>query len=717
MYCLYYENSIMRPSILAAYFEPIENLPGIGTRLIQHFHKLFEHLDYEPVLFDLVGHIPRNIAHRGEIISVKDAQIGQINSFNVFIKKHKPGFKRFKKAGTPYTVIAQDDTGEIHITFFSSIQNYIEQMLPLNTYRIISGKVEKYHRNLSMAHPEYILKDTERSKLPRIQNIYPIRGNITQKQIYVFIQKALAHLPALPEWHDAQLLEHYKFPSLLQSLRNLHAPENEESLSPESVHMSRLAYDELFVSQMALLLVRGEIKKEKGFYFEPQHTHIDKLINNLSFSLSDGQKNAVDEILHNMNQPHAMLRLVQGDVGCGKTIIAIIAILNAIKNNTQTALMVPTEILARQHYKTCKELLEPLGGKVILLTGSNTKKEKQEIYKIISSGFANVIIGTHALFQEKINFKKLGLAVIDEQHRFGVFQRLTLQMRTNHPDTLPDILVMTATPIPRTLQLTNYGDMDVSRIMDKPKQRKKIHTLVLPKNRVDEIIERLRAIFKNNNAAYWVCTRIDDDENSDLTSAQMRYDYLKEQLPDITIELLHGRMKPHEKEAIMQRFKAGDCQLLVATTVIEVGIDVPHANIIIIENAENYGLAQLHQLRGRVGRGNEQSFCLLVYNEPLSKMVREKLTVMKHSDDGFLIAEKDLELRGSGEMLGTRQSGLQRLKFVDFRVHKHLLAVAHDDAKSLLRKDPTLSSKRGQAVQLLIHLFRRSDTVPFIRSG
>ena len=523
---------------------------------------------------------------------------------------------------------------------------------------------------------------------------------------------ALQLIPNLPEWNDAAYIKQNQWPNWHSAMKALHNPENEGDLSPNHPARSRLAYDELLANQLALGLMRLKQRKVNGRSWPQKNDLRNKILGTLPFDLTGAQKRVIEEIDEDMQSPLRMLRLIQGDVGSGKTIVAACAMMNVIESGAQAAIMAPTEILARQHAESFAPWLEATGIKAVTLTGRNKGKEREALLEEIASGSAQVVIGTHSLFQDSIEFKDLGLAVIDEQHRFGVHQRLELSSKGRGTD----VLVMTATPIPRTLTLTAYGDMEVSRIDEKPPGRKPIDTLLLPKEKVEIMIESVGRQIQTGSRVYWVCPLVEDSEVLDLEAAEARYDILKDRFGDV-VGLVHGRMKPKEKDEVMARFAAGDLKILVATTVIEVGVNVPEANIMVIEHAERFGLAQLHQLRGRVGRGAEKSFCFLIYAAGLSKTGQERLKIMRETEDGFIIAEKDLELRGGGEILGTRQSGMPTFRLADLTAHGELLATARQETKLLLEKDADLQKDRGQALRTLLYLFEQDQAIKTLRAG
>ncbi|MGD0864774.1 MAG: ATP-dependent DNA helicase RecG, partial [Rhizomicrobium sp.] len=518
-------------------------------------------------------------------------------------------------------------------------------------------------------------------------------------------------VPATTEWLDPDYLRARSWTSFGDALRSAHAPQSEEDLQPTAPNRMRLAYDELLANQLALVLIRARLRNVKGRSLKGDGQLKQKAIAALPFSLTPAQSQALAEIEADMASPTRMLRLLQGDVGAGKTIVAFLALLDAIEAGTQGALMAPTELLARQHMQALAPLADATGVRMTLLTGRERGTPREQILAALAKGEIDILVGTHALFTEDVTFRDLGLAIVDEQHRFGVHQRLQLQSKG-----ATDVLVMTATPIPRTLALTAYGDMDVSRIAGRPPGRQPVDTRVLPAERLDEVVDHLGGAIASGARAYWVCPLVEESEKIDLAAAEERAGELHELLGP-KVGLVHGRMKGAERDSAMAKFKSGELSVLVATTVIEVGVDVPEATIMVVEHAERFGLAQLHQLRGRVGRGSAKSTCLLIYQPPLGETAKARLKTLRETDDGFIIAEEDLRLRGAGELLGVRQSGMPEFRLADLMAHAELLAAARDDAKLILSRDPELKSPRGEALRVLLYLFERDEAVRYLRTG
>ena len=536
------------------------------------------------------------------------------------------------------------------------------------------------------------------------------RGTLVE---VISVDAAVETVPALPEWQDTAWLKQQKWPGFADCLSRAHRPENQTDLEPQSSFRQRLAYDELLANQLALALIRTSMRRTRGQAIIGDNTVQDRIRTNLAYTLTSSQEKSLVEICTDMNEPMRMLRLLQGDVGAGKTIVALLAMAHAVEAGFQATIMAPTEILARQHLATIAPLCDQAGLHTVLLTSREKGRKREKILTGIADGTTQIIVGTHALFQESVGFHNLGLAVIDEQHRFGVHQRLALQAKGQNG---VDVLVMTATPIPRTLTLTHYGDMDVSRLTEKPAGRQPIDTAIMPLEKIDDVVSGLHRVLSTGARAYWVCPLVEESDEIDAAAAEDRFASLDQIFPG-RVGLVHGRMKGTEKDDVMSKFQSGDIDVLVATTVIEVGVDIPEASIMIVEHAERFGLSQLHQLRGRVGRGTARSSCLLLYQSPLGETAQARLKIMRETEDGFIIAEEDLKLRGAGELLGTRQSGLPQFKVADLAAHSDLLATARDDATLILAKDPQLKSNRGMTLKTLLYLFERDDAVRLLAAG
>jgi ATP-dependent DNA helicase RecG len=563
-----------------------------------------------------------------------------------------------------------------------------------------------------MVHPDHIVEESDFASLPLIEPVYPMTAGLARKTLARIVAEAVASLPPVPEWLDPTMKGRRGWPDFLSAITLAHHPAGESDLEPTSQHLVRLAYDELLASQLALSLLRYHHRKSAGKSRTGDGRLREKIVAALPFSLTGSQKQALAEIEADLASPERMLRLLQGDVGSGKTVVALLAAAVAVEAGAQAALMAPTELLARQHARTIAPIAEATGLRIAVLTGREKGREREAVLTGLKDGSVDLLIGTHALFQEGVDFHDLALVVVDEQHRFGVHQRLALTAKGG----ATDVLVMTATPIPRTLVLTYYGDMDVSRLTEKPAGRRPIETRVLPIDRLDEVVDRIRAAIATGAKAYWVCPLVEESEILDVAAAEERYVALQAALGPI-VGLVHGRMKAADRDRAMQNFLSGATRVLAATTVIEVGVDVSDATIMVIEHAERFGLAQLHQLRGRVGRSNRLSVCLLLYKGPLGEVARDRLSVMRETEDGFRIAEEDLRLRGGGEILGTRQSGTPGFRIARPEIHGDLMEVARDDARLVVETDPELAGARGEALRILLYLFGRDEAIRLLRAG
>ncbi|WP_105373790.1 ATP-dependent DNA helicase RecG [Neorhizobium huautlense] len=702
----------MRPAILDPLFSPVASLAGVGPKLADLIARVTGREDADDCrVVDLLFHAPHSLIDRRNRPGIALAPQGAIVTIEGRVDRHQPPPRG--KPNLPYRVFLHDDTGELALTFFRAKGNWLEKSLPIDETVMVSGKVEWFNGRPSMVHPDFIVKSSEAENLPLVEPVYPLTAGLSPKILRKAIDGAVARLPILPEWADANLTLRQGFPSVTDSFQRLHDPRDETDVDAQSPARRRLAYDEFLAGQVSLALVRQRIRKVPGQPIRVRGDLAAEIIAHLPFSLTPSQKKAVDDILKDMAGEDRMLRLLQGDVGAGKTLVALLAMAAAVEAGGQAVLMAPTEILARQHFSTISRLAGAAGVTVEVLTGRTKGRERDQIVERIASGEAQIVIGTHALFQDAINYHNLLLAVVDEQHRFGVHQRLRLTAK----GISPHMLVMTATPIPRTLVLAAFGDMDVSKLTEKPAGRKPIQTVTIPTERIGEIVSRLRTAIADGKKGYWICPLVEESDISDLMSAEERYQVLAQELGRDNVGLVHGRMSGPEKDAVMSAFKNGELRLLVATTVVEVGVDVPDATIMVIEHAERFGLAQLHQLRGRVGRGDEASTCILLYKGPLSETGRARLSILRDSEDGFLIAEEDLRLRGEGELLGTRQSGTPGFRIASLEAHADLLEIARKDATYLLERDPELTSERGQNMRVLLYLHRRDEAIRFLRAG
>lgn len=694
----------MRPEILFPLFVPARSLPGIGPRL----EKLVERLA-GPKVVDLLWHLPSGLIDRRSRPKIAEARDGEISTIEVTVGLHIP--PRMKRL--PYRVHVSDETGEMQLIFFNARPDFLAKTLPEGAQRIVSGRVEFYQGAPQMTHPDHIVGPEELAALPLLEPVYPLTAGLPLKPLQKAVRAALLRLPDLPEWQNGLWLKANGWPAWRVSVQSAHEPQSAADIAPNAPARARLAYDELLANQLALGLVRLRMKKRPGRSIAGDGHLRRKVEAALPFALTDAQARSLAEIEADMKAPHRMLRLLQGDVGSGKTVVALLAMLNAVEAGFQAAIMAPTEILARQHHASLAPLCDAAGVKLALLTGREKGKPREEILAALADGSIDILVGTHTLFQSDVAFKALAIAVVDEQHRFGVHQRLMLTSKGG-PGT--DVLVMTATPIPRTLTLTAYGDMDVSKLDEKPPGRKPVDTRALPLDRLDEIVAGLPRALARGAQIYWVCPLVEESDEVDAAAAEERYKHLGSVFGDI-VGLVHGRMKPIDKDAVMARFAAGEIKILVATTVIEVGVNVPSATVMVIEHAERFGLAQLHQLRGRVGRGTGKSSCLLLYQTPLGETAEARIKIMRETEDGFRIAEEDLRLRGAGELLGTRQSGLPSFRIADLETQKELLAAAHDDARMIVERDPELESERGCALRTLLYLFERDEAIRYLRSG
>ena len=708
----------MRPEILNRYFASASALKGIGAKVEKTLAGLVRPQSGEPGsadlparLVDLLFHLPVGVIDRRNRPTINNLPQTGIITIKAQIGRHKAPPRHNKRV--PYRVEVFDETGSLPLVFFHSHGPYLERTLPEGETRFISGRIEWYDGTPQIVHPDHILTGEQFSEMPLLEPVYPLTAGVSGKILGKAIRQILGDIPQLPEWQDAAWMTARKLPEFQAALETLHNPEEPTDLEPDSLARQRLAYDELLANQLALSLVRRHMKRASGRTLKGDGKARQNIIDALPFSLTISQELAVSEILADMSSPDRMLRLLQGDVGSGKTIVGLLAMATAAEAGTQSALMVPTDILARQHIASIEPLASEAGLRAAVLTGREKGSVRQQLLDDLASGDIHILIGTHALFQEGVTFADLGLVIIDEQHRFGVHQRLALQSKSKRPS---DLLVMTATPIPRTLALTAYGDMDITRLTGKPAGRKPIDTRVMPLDKLAQIVDGLARAVSQGKRAYWVCPLVEESDFIDKTAAEARFTSLQARFGD-KVGLVHGRMKGPEKDAVMASFKAGELSILVSTTVIEVGVDVPEASIMIIENAERFGLAQMHQLRGRVGRGSDASSCVLIYDGVLGDTAAARLKTMRETEDGFIIAEEDLKLRGSGEVLGTRQSGVASFRLADLGQHGELLQAARDDAKLILETDPHLTGKRSDALRILLYLFERDDAIRLLSAG
>ena len=700
----------MRPALLNPLFAPVRTLTGIGPKTGKLFDRLLANDGGEARVVDALFHLPQGTIDRRARPKIRDAERDAIVTLEVTVTEHRPPNGRFAKA--PFRVIVEDETGDVELVFFLANHQWIERMLPLGEKRWVSGKLELWDGHLQMVHPDRVLDAAGLARLPPVEAVYGLTEGLYQRNVQRAVEGAFNILPVLPEWNDAAWMQARNFPSFADALASVHRPKHPQDILPTQPARMRLAFDELLASQLALGLVRARMRETRGRASLGDGSIAKKIEAALPFSLTVSQRRSVDEINADLASDKAMLRLLQGDVGSGKTLVALLAMAHMVEAGRQAAMMAPTEILARQHYERLLPLAQDAGLRLGLITGRDKAAERKATLAALADGEIDILVGTHALFQESVAFRDLGLAVVDEQHRFGVHQRLALGRKGE----AVDILVMTATPIPRTLVLTFFGDMDVSTLREKPAGRSPIDTRALPLDRIEDVIAGIGRAVAAGGRAYWVCPLVEESEHIDVAAAQDRYETLMQFFGD-KVGLIHGKMKGRDKDEAMERFQRGETQILVSTTVIEVGVDVPEASIMVIEHAERFGLAQLHQLRGRVGRGSAKSSCLLLYKTPIGDVAKARIEIMRETEDGFRIAEEDLRLRGEGEVLGTRQSGLPGFRLAQIEVHGEMLQAARDDARMIVDRDPELKSARGEALRVLLYLFGRDEAVGLIKAG
>lgn len=702
----------MRPEILNPLFVPVSELEGIGPKLTRNLTRFFHGAENaEPArIADLLFHLPHTVIDRRNQPGIANAIEGQVQTFKIVVDRHSPPPRGNKRV--PYRVEVYDDTDEMTLVFFRGHQEWLSKSLPEGETRYVSGRVERFNGKLNMVHPDLMVSEADFAELPLLEPVYPTTAGVSGKVMAKSVRTALSCLPDLPEWGDRELIRREGWPNFREALSKVHRPQEDGDLSPDSPARRRLAHDELLSGQMALALLRMRMRKSKGISRVANGRLAREATDRLPYSLTNAQIRSLGEINDDLAKQERMLRLLQGDVGSGKTIVALLSCLNVIETGAQASFMAPTEILARQHFANIEPLCSRIGINVALLTGKNKTAERREILARLEVGDIHLIVGTHALFQGSVGFHDLGLAVIDEQHRFGVHQRLTL----GDKGMATDILVMTATPIPRTLVLTAYGDMDVSKLDEKPPGRQPIQTNAISSERIEQLLERVRSAVNSGSKVYWICPLVEESEEIKAMSAEDRFRDIESRFGS-AVGLVHGRMTAEQKTQAMDDFKQGRSRILVATTVIEVGVDVPDATIMIIEHAERFGLAQLHQLRGRVGRGSDASHCLLLYYSPLSENAEARLKIMRETEDGFRIAEEDLKLRGEGEILGTRQSGMPGFNLAQMEHHSDILDMARASSRLMLERNPGLDDETGNAVRILLYLFGQDQAVKLLRAG
>jgi len=714
----------MRSEQLNFLFSPVTRIRGVGAAMSGSLSKLLPAAavvaeSTVPIIRDLLFHLPSGIVDRRFTCPLNQAPDGVVATFVVTVDEHAPPKqKRFGKQ--PYKVYCSNETGTITLVFFNARDDYIKNALPIGAKRVISGRTEHFEFQLQMTHPDIIAPVDKLSEVQKPEAVYPLTVGLSSRRIGKMVADIFEKLPELPEWISPEAMKKHAWPSWKEALLLAHHPQSPDDLLPTAPARTRLAYDEMLANQLHLAQMRQHMKVQPGIVIRGTGVFSAVLTEALPFKLTAGQENALREITYDLASGKRMGRLLQGDVGSGKTIVALLSMLCAAEEGLQSAIMVPTELIAQQHYENINKLCKLTGVQVVLLTGSVKGNARKEALARIASGEALIVVGTHALFQEHVEFKNLALIVIDEQHRFGVAQRMALAGKGNQPH----ILHMTATPIPRSLTMTLYGDMDISTLREKPAERLPITTRLIPLNRLSEIMERLKAALDRGEKAYWICPLIEDASpalaagsgamqnqtppfggDDDIAAVKSRFTEFKARFGN-KVGLVHGRMKAAERNEQMQKFASGEVKLLVATTVVEVGVDVRDATIIVIEQAERFGLAQLHQLRGRVGRGDKPSACVLLHMPNGADDANAKrLSILRETEDGFKIAEADLAQRGGGDLLGTRQSGLPRYIFTDLFVHQALLTEARNEVSAALADDPAQSSEAGKALMVLLGLF------------
>ena len=687
----------MRPDILNPLFAETETLDGVGPKL----KKPLDRLGLTRVR-DLAYHLPERFVTRRAVDNADEAGEGEQIVIRLTVTEHRGG----RSPRAPYRVLAQDTLGNVlALTYFGRASYTAKKQLPVGETRWVAGKLERFGDMLQIVHPDHVVEEGGDTLQRLCEPVYRLSEGLTQPRLGGLIAQALGKAPELPEWIEESQRSKHDWPSWREAIGQAHKADHRDA-------RDRLAYDELLANSLALMLVRADNRKRKGQPLKGDGSYRSRL--DLPFPLTGAQKRSIAEVESDMAQEAPMLRLLQGDVGAGKTVVALEAMLIAVEAGAQAALLAPTEILARQHFESLRRMAEPTGARVALLTGRDKGRAREATLMGLLDGSIDIVVGTHAIFQDKVAYRNLAMVVIDEQHRFGVGQRLMLASKGKRA---PHVLAMTATPIPRTLTLAQYGELDVSKLDELPPGRQAIDTVVMGQDKLGALVERLAAQVSEGRQAYWVCPMVREmDGPEDIAAAEARYAALHERFGDDVV-MVHGQLAGELKDAAMERFARGDAKLLVATTVIEVGVDVPNATLMVIEQAERFGLAQLHQLRGRVGRGSQKSFCVLLHGETLSETAQERLKLMRQTQDGFLLAEEDLRLRGGGELLGTRQSGDTPFTVASLEQITELLPKAYDDARLLMERDGGLEGKRGEAARVLLYLFERDFGVKTLRGG
>ena len=693
-----------RPEPLFPLFAELDTLPGVGAKTAQALEK-----GGIARPRDLLFTLPHSVIDRRRRATIRGADLPRVLTVEVTVGAHRAPRTR---TGA-YRVEVEDAETAFQLVFFRARPDYLQRVLPQEARRLVSGRVELYDGMAQMVHPDHIVAPEAAAEIPEVEPVYPLTGALTQRTMAKAAEAALARAPELDEWIDPVQKAEAGWPDWRAALARAHAPQGEADLAATHPARERLAYDEMMAHQLTLGLARARVRRGRGRETHGTGTLTRKVLESLSFRPTGAQTRALSEIADDMRSPQRMSRLLQGDVGAGKTLVAFLALTIAVEAGGQGVMMAPTEILARQHFEALGPLAEAAGVRMALLTGRDKGAARAETLRALAAGEIQVLVGTHAVFQKDVDFHDLRLAIVDEQHRFGVRQRLELGRK----GAGADMLVMTATPIPRSLALAHYGDMDVSVLDEKPPGRQPIRTAMVSTERMGEVVEHLRRAVAEGRQAYWVCPLVDESEAVDLTAAEERFKRLRAALGEGVVGLVHGQMAAEEKDAAMARFQRGETSVLVATTVIEVGVDVPNATIMVIERAEIFGLAQLHQLRGRVGRGSGASTCLMIYQPPLGETAARRLTTLRDTEDGFRIAEVDLEIRGAGDLIGTAQSGLPRFRIADVERQAGLMSVAQSDARRLLADDPDLRSARGEAARVLLWLMRQDEAIRLLSVG
>ncbi len=693
-----------RPEVLFPLFGGLEALEGVGPKTAKHLAAMGIEKPR-----DLLFTLPHSGVDRTRRSSIREIQPPATATVEVEVLRHIPNTAK----GRPYRIEVADAQTSFQLVFFHARAEYLARILPVGERRLVSGRVELFDGIGQMVHPDHILELHEASEIPSYEPVYPLTAGVSLRVMTRAAVSALALAPPLGEWIDPEQKKRKSWPDWIDAVRRAHHPEGQGDLAMTAPARLRLAYDEFLAHQLTLALARGAARRGKGVPSIATGRLQSKVLAALPYKPTGAQMRTIEEISDDMAAPERMNRLLQGDVGAGKTLVALMALLVAVEAGGQGVLMAPTEILARQHLANLRPLAETAGVVLEILTGRDKGKERKTKLEALEKGDIQILVGTHAVFQKDVAFRDLRLAVVDEQHRFGVRQRLELGAKGR----AADVLVMTATPIPRSLSLAQYGDMDVSILDEKPPGRTPIQTALVSTARMDQVIDRLRAALAEGRQAYWVCPLVEESEVLDYTAAEERFKRLRAALGEGVVGMVHGQMPSAEKDAAMAAFEAGKTKVLVATTVIEVGVDVPNASIMVIERAESFGLAQLHQLRGRVGRGAASSTCLLMYQSPLSETADRRLHILRETEDGFRISEEDLAMRGAGDLIGTAQSGLPRFRIGDIEHQAALMAIAQSDARKLLAEDPALTSERGKAARVLLWLMEQDKAIRLISVG